>query len=161
MSFPPSGDLRDAPLPELFEGLHRQRFTGVLSISAGAIEKSVFLKDGEIVFARSTDGQDRIGEILIRDKKLTRANLETALQLVHRAGGFKKLGAVLVENGFVVPKDLFTGLKTQVKEIIYSLFLLEDGRYRVDQTLPVDIIHLQINIEELILEIIQRIRQEA
>jgi hypothetical protein len=73
----------------------------------------------------------------------------------------KKLGAILVENGLVVPKDLFGGLKIQVKGIIYSLFLWNDGKYQFEDRLPTDIIQLQINFQELIAEIIQRIRHDA
>jgi hypothetical protein len=91
---------------------------------------------------------------------LSRANLETALQISKRIAGFKKLGAILVENGFVTPKDLFAGLKLQVKEIIYSIFILDEGAYHFDKDLPPDIIPLQINMQKLIQEIIERMRKQ-
>ena len=76
-------------------------------------------------------------------------------------GGFKKLGAILVENRFLSPKELFAGLKVQVKDIIYSLFLLEEAEYRFDENLPAEVIQLQIDIEELIKEIIKKIKQDV
>lgn len=156
-----SGNIQDAPLPAVFEELGARKFTGTLVVRSDDAEKTVHLKEGQIVFATSTDSNDRLGEILIKAGKLTREHLETALVLLKKTAGFKKLGALLVEKGFVTPKDLFTGLKTQVKEIIYSLFLLENATYRIEETFPTDIIQLQINMQELITEIIQRIRQEA
>ena len=84
--------------------------------------------------------------------------MDHALKLYGKSAGLKKLGAVLVENGLVTPKDLFGSLKVQVKDIIYSLFLWQDGEYRFDERLPADIIQLQINFQELISEIIQRIK---
>jgi hypothetical protein len=48
-----------------------------------------------------------------------------------------------------------------VKDIIFSLFLWPEGDYRFEQRLPSDIIQLQINFQELISEIIERIRQDA
>ena len=165
MSIPLSGNIKDTPLSEVLEELGTSMATGTLTVRTADAEKSVHMKDGQIIYASSTDAQDRLGEILIRDGKLSRENLETALQLHKRAGGFKKLGALLVEGdgekGFVGPKELFAGLKIQVKEIIYSLFLEESAQYRFEENLPPDIIQLQINIEELIVEIIQRIKQEA
>ena len=161
MPLPSSGNIQDVPLPALFEELGTRKFTGNLVVRSDDAEKTVHLKEGQIVFATSTDSNDRLGEILIKAGKLTRERLETALALLKKTAGFKKLGALLVEKGFVTPKDLFTGLKTQVKEIIYSLFLLENATYHIEETLPTDIIQLQINMQELITEIIQRIRQEA
>jgi len=137
------------------------KVTGTLTLSNRGMVKYVYFKAGEIVFAASTDVNDRLGEILIKCCKLSREHLEHALQLSKRSAGLKKLGALLVENGFVTPKDLFIGLKTQVKDIIYSLFLWTDGDYRFEEKLPSDIIQLQINIKELITEIIQRIKQQA
>lgn len=162
MPVPLFGKIEEIPLTVVLEDLRQRKATGTLTIrSAGAVEKAVHIKDGQIVFATSTDGQDRLGEILVSAGKLSRENLESALTMSNRSGGFKKLGAILVENGFVSPKDLFSGLKTQVKGIIYSLFLWDEATYRFEERLPPDIIQLQINITELIREIIERIKQEG
>ncbi len=161
MSKPLSGNIKDTPLSEILEKLGRERATGTLTVCTADAKKSVHMKDGHIIYASSTDAHDRLGEILVREGKLSRENLEAALQLHKRTGGFKKLGALLVEKGFIAPQKLFAGLKTQVKEIIYSLFLEENAQYGFEENLPSDIIQLQINIEELIVEIIQRIKQEA
>jgi hypothetical protein len=161
MPLPPSGNIEDVSLPALLQELHSRKATATLTIVSDTAEKRVVIKDGLIIFATSTDNHDRLGEMLVKAGKLTRENLATALDLVRRSGGLKKLGALLVERGFVSPKDLFTGLKMQVKEIIYSLFLLDAGSYRVEDRIPPDTIHLQIDIEELVAEIIQRMKQEA
>ncbi len=161
MSIPLSGNFKVTPLSEILQELGTRMATGTLTIRTADAEKSVHMKDGQIIYASSTNAQDRLGEILIRDGKLSRENLETALQLHKKSGGFKKLGALLVEKGFVGPKELFAGLKTQVKDIIYSLFLEEEAQYRYEDNLPPGVIQLQINIEELIVEIIERIKQEA
>jgi hypothetical protein len=161
MPLPPSGNIEDVSLPALLQELHSSKATATLTIVANSAEKKVVIKDGLIIFATSTDNHDRLGEMLVKAGKLTRENLATALDLVNRSGGLKKLGALLVERGFVSPKDLFIGLKMQVKEIIYSLFLLDAGSYRIEDRIPPDTIHLQIDIEELIAEIIQRMKQEA
>lgn len=161
MSKPLSGNIKDTPLPDILEVLYREKATGTLIVQARGVEKAVFIKEGQIIFSTSTDSQDRLGEMLVKEGKLKRENLDTALGLLKMSGGFKKLGAILVEKGFVAPKDLFAALKTQVKEIIFSLFLWEDAEYRFDDALPPDVIQLHINIEDLIREIIQRIRQEA
>lgn len=161
MSIPLSGTIQVTPLPDILEHLRQTKATGTLIVRGGAVAKSIYLKGGQIVFAASTDSGDRLGETLVRCCNLSRENLDRALALSNKSAGLKKLGAILVENGFLTPKDLFSGLKTQVKEIIYGLFLWNEGDYRFEERLPADVIQLQINIQDLIAEIIERIKRES
>ncbi|HEX9021899.1 MAG TPA: DUF4388 domain-containing protein [Nitrospirota bacterium] len=163
MSNPHSGNIRNTPLSDVLERLRRGKATGTLTVrsSSNDIVKSLSIVDGQIVFASSTDIRDRLGEILVRSGKLTREKLDHALQLYRDNAGLKKFGAILVENEFVHPKDLFSSLKTQVKDVIYSLFLWSEGDYSFEARLSSEIIHLQLDFQELIAEIIQRIKKEA
>lgn len=161
MPTPLSGNIQEFPLPDVLEQLRHQKATGILTVRSNNIVKCIFLKEGQITFASSTDVSDRLGEMLVQSGKLKRQDLEHALGLYKKGAGLKKLGAILVENGMLSPKDLFGGLKSQVKNIIYSLFLWADGEYSFEDNLPSDMIQLQIDLQELITEIIQRIKQEA
>ncbi|HXY53754.1 MAG TPA: DUF4388 domain-containing protein [Nitrospirota bacterium] len=160
-SFPLSGKIQSTPLPVILESLQKEKATGTLVVRLRNVEKCIHIKDGQIIFAMSTDKLDRLGETLVREGMLSREKMEAALKLHSKGVGFKKLGAVLVENGFLSPKDLFSGLKIQVKNIIYSLFLWEDAEYRFEERLPADIIKLQINLQDLLVEIIKRMKREA
>lgn len=148
-------------MPEILEDLRQNRVSGTLTVRSSDIEKCIYMRDGQIVFATSTGMHDRLGEILVKMGKLKRENLDHALRLWSKGAGLKKLGAVLVENGFVAPRDLFSGLKVQVKDIIFSLFLWTEGNYIFEERLPPDLIQLQIDFQELIRDIIQRIQKEA
>jgi len=159
-SFPLSGKIQSTPLPVILESLQKEKATGTLVVRFRNVEKCIHIKDGQIIFAMSTDKLDRLGETLVREGMLSREKMEAALKLHSKGVGFKKLGAVLVENGFLSPKDLFSGLKIQVKNIIYSLFLWEDAEYRFEERLPADIIKLQINLQDLLVEIIKRMKRE-
>ena len=161
MPNPYSGTIQDSPLPDVLERLRQQKATGTLTVRSKDMVKCIFVRNGQIVFANSTGVYDRLGEILVKSGKLTRENMDHALSLYNKGAGLKKLGAILVENGMVNPKDLFSGLKVQVKNIIYSLFLWTEGEYHFEDRLPPDMIQLQIDFQELISEIIQRIKQEA
>ena len=161
MSITLSGKISFTPLVDVLEQLRQRKATGTLTVSSGDVKKCIFMKRGQIVFATSTSSQDRLGEILVKTGKLTREKLVYADQLFKKNAGIKKLGAILVENGLIVSKDLFSGLKTQVKDIIFSLILLDEGDYQFEDCLPSDIIPLQFNFQDLITEILQRIKQEA
>ncbi len=156
-----SGKISFTPLVDVLEQIRQRKATGTLTVSSGDVKKSIFIKTGQIVFATSTSIQDRLGEILVKTGKLKPENLEYATRLFKKSGGLKKLGAILVENGLIASKDLFGGLKEQVKDIIFSLILLNEGDYQFEDSFPPDIIQLQFNFQDLIAEIIRRIKQEA
>ncbi len=156
-----SGKISSTPLADVLEQLRRKKATGTLIVNSGGVTKSIYFKIGRVVFSTSTSDDDRLGEILVRTGKITRENLEYATQLHKKNAGLKQLGAILVENGLIASKDLFGGLKDQVKEIIFSLFLLVEGDYQFEERFPPNIIELQINFQDLISEIIQRIKQES
>ncbi len=161
MPLPDSGNIKSIPLSDILEDLRQRRATGTLTVRRGGTEKGIHIKDGQIIFATSTEARDRLGDSLVRAGKITKENLEQALQQYKKHAGLKKMGAILVESGLVPPKELFSGLKIQVKDIIFSLFLWPDGAFTFDKRLPSDIIQLQINFSELIAEIIARMRKEA
>ena len=161
MAIPLSGNIRKTPLSDILEDLRRRKATGTLTLRKSDVEKSIHVKEGRIIFASSTDPNDRLGDSLVRAGKITKENLQHALHLYQKNAGLKKMGAILVESGLVPPKELFSGLKIQVKDIIFSLFLWNEGEFRFEERLPSDVIQLQINIQELITELITRIKQES
>jgi len=154
-----TGNLQETPFSDVVTSLQQQAATGTLTCSVGDYEKSICLKSGQIIFATSQDVRDRLGEIMVSTGKITRNQLERALELHKNNAGLKKIGAIMVENGFVTPKDLFNGLKHQVRNIIHSLILLNKGTYRFTEVLPADVIPLQIDMEELLREVIHQMKK--
>jgi hypothetical protein len=154
-----SGNLTETILSDVIAVLRQQKVTGTLTCGTGTDEKSLYVKNGHIIFATSKDERDRLGEIMVKNRMITRGQLERALKMHHNSAGFKKIGAIFVENGFVSPKDLFNGLKMQVRAIILSLLLLTEGRYDFKEQMPADVIPLQIDMEELLREVIQQMKE--
>jgi hypothetical protein len=161
MSILLSGQIQKTPLSDILEDLRIRKATGTLTLRRDDMTKSIHVRDGQIIFATSTDADDRLGECLVKAGKITQVNLEYALKLYRKHVGLKKMGAILVESGLVPPKELFSGLKIQVKDIIFSLFLWHEADYQFEEHLPSDVIQLQINIQELISEIIARMKQTS
>jgi hypothetical protein len=154
-----SGNLTETLLSDVIAVLRQQKVTGTLTCGTGTDEKSLYVKNGHIIFATSKNERDRLGEIMVKNGKITRGQLERALKMHEKSAGLKKIGAIFVENGFVSPKDLFNGLKMQVRGIILSLLLLTEGKYIFVERLPADVIPLQIDMEELLREVIQQMKQ--
>lgn len=156
-----TGTIQVTPLADILEYLRTRGFSGTLVVRTKNVSKNVYLKEGQIVFASSTDARDRLGETLVRLGKITAEQLEKAILQYNKHAGIKKLGAILVENGTIPPKELFLALKLQVREIIISLFLLPEGDYRIEASLPADVIVLQIDFQSLIREVIEKIRRQG
>jgi hypothetical protein len=161
MPLPRTGNIKYIPLAVIFEELRTEKATGTLTLKGERVEKSVFFKEGQVIFSNSTDNNDRLGEILVKVGKLKRENLDSALVLHRKHLGMKKMGAILVENGAVTPKDLFNALKTQVNDIIASLFTWRQAEYSFTEQLPADVIPLQINIKGSVSDIIKRSKKQA
>jgi hypothetical protein len=76
------------------------------------ITKKVYIDEGRIVFARSGDPDDRLGDLLLREGLITLDQLEAALaQLV----GSKRLGTILVDAGHLSPENLVRAVQTRCR----------------------------------------------
>src|SRR5688572_9137113 len=128
------GQLGQAPLPDILEHMRTSNATGILSLVSGGARKALYLKDGRVVFASSNLPNDRLGEILIRDGKITVEEYEASIRAIHKG---KRQGKALVEMGALSPKDLWDGVQFQVREIVYSVFQWEEGEFHFEEsTLP-------------------------
>lgn len=153
---PLTGNIKDIGIPKILINLNRHRKTGTLIIKNPVFTKKVFFVKGDAVFASSTYEDDRLGEMLLKSGKITLEQYDKSAELLKKTG--KRQGAILVELGYITPKDLFNGVKYQVKEIIYSLFLIEDGEYEFIEDIPKDeVITLKMSMGNLIYEGVKRI----
>jgi hypothetical protein len=159
MSFqvPTAGSIKEHDLTELLVQLQEQKATGSLVLQKDETIKSIHLKEGNIVYASSNLPGDRLGELLLQMGKITPEQFNRSVELLKETG--KQQGAILVEENYITAKELFEGLKYQVREIIYSLFLWEDGRYQfIREERPKHAISLQLDMVDLISEVLKRIQ---
>lgn len=152
MDIPRRGGLREQGFSDLLSHLHSKKATGTLIVKGPSFTKKVYLKKGIVIFASSSLNEERLGEMLIKAGMITKEQYDISVDILKRTG--KKQGAILVELGILTPRQLFEGLKFQVKEIIYSIFSFKEAEYEfLEGELPEDeIIGLRINITDLINE---------
>ena len=130
---PESGRLRDFPFPELLWQLHTERRTGCLRLRRGALEKCVWLVDGEPVFARSNEAGDRLTDRLLVRGLLTRAQYDQAQDLLAESRG-KRVGELLIEAGLIRERELHEALSEQILRMLESMFSWTDGAWSFDPT---------------------------
>lgn len=119
-----SSDVRSFPLADLLSLVHSAGKSGFLLFQFEEEEKAVYMSRGEVVFAHSNQASDRLGASLQRAGSLTSTQLDLAEK---RYQPTVRFGKVLVELGYLTPRDLWAGVKTQVEDIVRSLFAYTSG----------------------------------
>ena len=69
-------DLEKTPLPEILATVNRYGVPGVLEVTQADVVKRVYLLDGDIIFATSTDRGESLGDYLVRTGEITEAELQ-------------------------------------------------------------------------------------
>jgi hypothetical protein len=155
----PEGSLAGRDFPELVHHLYEHTFSGSLTLTHAGVGKSVTLEEGRLVFASSSDPDERLGELLLRRGRISLRQYVDAGKSI--APG-RRLGTVLVEQGVLAPKDLVRAVVDHTQEIIYGAFQWTDGRYRLQEgQRPSEAITLNISTPDLIVEGVRRINSWA
>lgn len=146
------GNLKDYSLPRILLHLNIRRATGTLSITTPLFTKNIYVKDGNAIFASSSDKEDRLGNLLVKAGKISIEELNRSVRMLEAT--HNRHGAILVELGYLSPRDLLWAVKLQVKKIIFSLFRINEAAYEFkDNFLPTDeVITLKISTKKLIYE---------
>lgn len=149
------GSLAAHDLPELVQELQQCRWTGVLTLTHMGIGRSVTVQDGRMVFASSSSPDDRLGELLLRSGRISLRQYVDAGRAIVPG---KRLGAILVEQGVLSPKELVSAVVDHTREIIYGCFQWTEGRFRLsDGAAGSEAITLKMSTPDIIMEGIRRI----
>jgi Domain of unknown function (DUF4388) len=150
-----SGDVRSFPLADLLSLVHAAGKSGFLLFQHEGAEKAIYLNRGEVVFAESNVGADRLGAYLLRSGLVDHEQLELAERRYHNGTRF---GKVVVELGILTPRDLWNGVKGQVEEIVRSLFSYTAGwiHFWEGDIEPDNVVRLSLPTNRLIAEGLDR-----
>jgi len=148
------GEIATTSVAELLRSLMQSGETGLLVLHNGDLTKSVYMNAGRVVYAASSDPNERLGEsLLIRGRITARQYLEASRMI--RPG--QRLGAILVEMKAIETEDLVPAVEQQVQDILMDLFTWTSGEYEfVIKESASDIVAVNVSTENLILEGIRR-----
>jgi hypothetical protein len=156
------GDLETSSVPELLRSLLASRETGVLTFNRGDLMKTVYIREGRVIYGTSNDPDERLGESLLMRGKITARQYLQASNMIRPE---RRLGAILVEMEAVDPEELVPAVEQHVRDILVDLICWNRGDYElvVKDVDPRDVelanvVTLNLSTENLILEGIRQCR---
>ncbi len=151
------GRLEDFELAEILLGLQKTGKTGILTVTSGDIEKKVYVSNGDMIFSASNRAEDRLGDLLLREGRITPGQFEHSVSEMKRTG--QRQGTALVRLGYLDPDGLIRAVRRHSENIIESLFTLEKGIFSFqERELPAkEVITLRLSPANLIFSGIRRI----
>jgi tetratricopeptide (TPR) repeat protein len=143
-------------LPEVLQWATIGRKTGSLSFVKEKSKVHLFLKNGKIISSTSNDPTKQLGQFLLFQGKVTEPQLKRAFEIHLQTR--MMLGKILVQENLVSKEDVEKALITRTEEVIYDLFLWEDGYFHFS---PVEyneneLILIKVDINALLFEGIRR-----
>src|ERR1043166_91316 len=122
------GDVSIFSFADLLQHLAQRQSSGLLTITQGQMQKAIFLgAEGMRLMSISTRKTSSLGEILIRTRKITRAQLDQLLVEQQKTG--ERRGEVVSRQGHVTKTDIETALREQAQEEIYDLFSWTEAKF--------------------------------
>ncbi|MBI5675658.1 MAG: DUF4388 domain-containing protein [Nitrospirae bacterium] len=143
------GNLNQQSLPQLLVSFSKEQKTGIVTFTKGDARKNIYFNNGSIVFASSSVTTDRLGDFLLRRGDLSEEEYEKSAKIYEGTG--KRKGMILVEMGYLSPKELVSAIRHHITEIILSLFEWEEGHFKFKSSPPCEeVITLDMPANDLI-----------
>ncbi len=123
-----NGTLKEFKVPDILQIISLQKKTGILTFRDEGFITIIF-EDGYIVgvdaFPKKLEL--RVGYVLVKQDVISEEMIQRALSIQKRTG--QKIGETLLSMGIVNKEKVQEALKTQVVQIILSLFKWKKGEY--------------------------------
>lgn len=120
------GDLSQTTLPEMLHSIHRFQVAGMIEARRRGMIKRVYIKEGTVLHATSSDIQDSLGAFLRRTGKLSEEEFKRTMA-IRREHADRRYGAVLVAEGLMSPGEVYETIRAQIEAIVWSLFYWDEG----------------------------------
>ena len=152
------GSLKEASLPDVLQLLSLGRKTGCLAVADKQNFGYIYFDEGRINYASIVNRRDRLGDILVKNGKITEAQLEQAIAMQEEFRD-QKLGEILVNIGAIARPALEEYMRVQIEEAVYFLFTWTSGTFNFEAGVKPERqdFLVRINPESLLLEGARRV----
>ncbi len=104
--------------------------SGILQITHGEEVRKLLCQKGTIKFATTNLPQERLGDYLLKNSRLTAADLEKATIQVGRG---ERIGQILVRLKMLTAEELTRFARDHVLHIIFNSFAAREGEYSFEE----------------------------
>jgi hypothetical protein len=152
------GDLRETALPEMLHTIYLHRVPGLIECRAGGVLRKVYLRDGAVVHASSTDRRDSLGAWLLEHGRIT-PEQHALTEKIREVSPDKRLGELLVENEMLSPAQLYEAIQEQIRAIVWSLFSWDEGEvaFAIGEFEEPGMIRIHLPMQQVILQGVKRV----
>lgn len=155
------GNLKEFSLAEVLKLVEVSKKTGLLSVKRSDAEGQIYFREGKVYFARSDWNRTSLGVRLIRAKKITREQLETALSIQKKEGGKRRLGEILVSKNYVDKDSLEVFVQRQILDSVFDIFRWPEGNFifETGKVAEEEDIGISVSTDNLIMESDRRLKE--
>ena len=125
------GSLKEASLPDVIQLLTLGRRSGCLAVADRQNFGYIYFEEGKLSYASIVNRRDRLGDILVRNRRITPEQLQAAVDMQDAARA-QKLGSILVELGAITRQELEDYMRLQIEEAVYYLFTWTSGTFNFE-----------------------------
>ena len=122
-----SGSLERKHVARLIFDLAETSAIGTLSLAHGKVRKDLYVREGQVVAADSNLRQEALGTLLCAKGILDEGQLAFLLAETKKRG--HKMGAVLIELGWLTPEEVLQCLAAQARKRIVDCLRWDEGSY--------------------------------
>ena len=122
-----AGSLGDKHVARLIFDLAETTAIGTLSLAHSKVRKDLYVRGGQVVAADSNLRQEALGTLLCAKGILDEGQLTFLLAETKKRG--HKMGAVLIELGWLTPEEVLNCLAAQARKRIVDCLRWDEGSY--------------------------------
>ncbi|MEM9554530.1 MAG: DUF4388 domain-containing protein [Acidobacteriota bacterium] len=157
-TFEYQGTLEETSIPEMFWTIYRHKVPGRIEIARDGATKRIYINEGSVIHASSTDRTDRLGAHLYRLGRLSRDELADTMREREATG--KRHGQVLIEKGFLSPGQLYEAIRSQMESIVWSVFAWQSGdlNFKIGHQVDPMMIKIHLPMRQVIVRGIKQVQ---
>ena len=139
------GSLKHFSVSELLHFLIGGKKTGTLNLNQDGRSTWIYVTDGSLAYAFSNQEQFRLGTLLQRRKKISKAQRQQLDDVMLKEG--EKFTQAAINQKLFKPEQLQDFLKTQVSEILADVTGWENGNFSMTDTANAPALAVPLNID--------------
>ncbi|HUH06898.1 MAG TPA: DUF4388 domain-containing protein [Egibacteraceae bacterium] len=155
-----SGRIEGTSTAELLRQHAQAAASGCLRIERDAVEAKVWFRDGLIYTATAPEARPRLGDRLVGAGHITEDQLLDTLQLQRSSAVPRRIGELLIEQGFIDRETMRTYVREQIADSVAAAMSWTTGAWTFTQGDEIaEDVALDMSVENLLMEGSRRLEE--